>query len=411
AYKGVLREALEEGYVNSSSSLEVLQQMRQELGISDQEHLIALTELGVEDPDLLNPNQQRNRENQIRLQSFRNRIRGMLTSKRRRSAKGLGRELLKVVKKEKSIQEVLHKDGQVMRSLSREYGITWEEEEQILAGLNQEANLLRRGNMLLSQLQDLAERYQSLKIQNSKFKIQKHLGASLSLLQATIEQKQRVMAKGVLDILETLEQETEATRMALALGSLAPQILSDFFQDRTARWEQSLNPMMISRLQQQIQGRVESLPEMADDVIVGHLEALLSEPDSLTKAVSLYLLSQFHPQRGQEQAQQLLNSHLAINPLVKETAQKILQPETQADMSTLEKLLYLASSDLFNGLKAEHLINLAYQAQVKIYSESEVIVERGHLCQELLLLIQGKVQRRVNHNDKETLIETIAPVQ
>ena len=41
-YKGVVREALEEGYVNYSSSLEILQQMRQELGITDDEHRIVL---------------------------------------------------------------------------------------------------------------------------------------------------------------------------------------------------------------------------------------------------------------------------------------------------------------------------------------------------------------------------------
>ena len=59
AYKGVLREALEEGYANSSNSLEVLIQMRQQLDISEKEHLTVLTELGVEDPDLLNPSKQR----------------------------------------------------------------------------------------------------------------------------------------------------------------------------------------------------------------------------------------------------------------------------------------------------------------------------------------------------------------
>ena len=82
AYKGILRDSLEEGYVDSASSLEILQQMRGELGISEQEHLTILTELGVEDPDLLDPNQQRSRENQLRLQSFRQRIRGMVDSNR-----------------------------------------------------------------------------------------------------------------------------------------------------------------------------------------------------------------------------------------------------------------------------------------------------------------------------------------
>lgn len=48
-----MREALEEGYVNYSSSLEILQQMRQELGITDDEHRIVMEELGIEDPELL----------------------------------------------------------------------------------------------------------------------------------------------------------------------------------------------------------------------------------------------------------------------------------------------------------------------------------------------------------------------
>jgi hypothetical protein len=112
AYKQVLREALEEGYANSSNSLEVLIQMRQQLDISEKEHLTVLTELGVEDPDLLNPSKQRTRENQVRLHCYRNQIASMVGSKRRRTASGLGRELLKVVQKEKSIQDVLPKAPQ-----------------------------------------------------------------------------------------------------------------------------------------------------------------------------------------------------------------------------------------------------------------------------------------------------------
>jgi len=69
-HKGVVQEALEEGYVNYSSSLEVLQQMRQELGIPDDEHREVLEELGVEDPELLDPNRQRSLENQVRLSGY-----------------------------------------------------------------------------------------------------------------------------------------------------------------------------------------------------------------------------------------------------------------------------------------------------------------------------------------------------
>jgi hypothetical protein len=124
AYKGVLRAALEEGYVNSFNSLELLQQMRQHLDIGEEKHLTVLTELGVEDPDLLNPSKQRTRENQARLQSYSDQLASLVGSKRQRAAKGLGREQLKVVQKEKSIQDVLPKAPQAVRSLRREFAIT-----------------------------------------------------------------------------------------------------------------------------------------------------------------------------------------------------------------------------------------------------------------------------------------------
>lgn len=159
AYKQVLREALEEGHANFSNSLEVLIQMRQGLNISDKEHLTVLRELGVESPDLLNPNKQRTRENQVRMHCYHDQIASMVGSKRRRAASGLGRELLKVVEKEKSIQDVFPKAPQGMRFLRREYAITLEEEEQILANLEWEAELLHRADILLNQLQELSERY------------------------------------------------------------------------------------------------------------------------------------------------------------------------------------------------------------------------------------------------------------
>nr|MDJ0707397.1 4Fe-4S binding protein [Leptolyngbyaceae cyanobacterium MO_188.B28] len=51
-YRGVLLEALEGGYISSSSSLEVLLKMRLELDISDQDHERILAEVGIENPEL-----------------------------------------------------------------------------------------------------------------------------------------------------------------------------------------------------------------------------------------------------------------------------------------------------------------------------------------------------------------------
>ena len=137
AYKGVLKESLEEGHINSSGSLEILKQMRRELNMSDRDHEQILTELGIAHPSLFDPNKQRTREELARLQGFRNRIRGLVKPKRRRTAKGLGRELLQVVKQEKSMNDVFKREKQAIDSLSLEYDVTPEEKAEILAQFEQ----------------------------------------------------------------------------------------------------------------------------------------------------------------------------------------------------------------------------------------------------------------------------------
>ncbi len=51
-YKGVLQEAIQAGHVNYLSSLEVLQQMRQKLGITNEQHYQVLVELGGNNENL-----------------------------------------------------------------------------------------------------------------------------------------------------------------------------------------------------------------------------------------------------------------------------------------------------------------------------------------------------------------------
>jgi hypothetical protein len=52
-YKGMLQEALEEGRIESSQSLEALKQIRHKLGLSDDEHYTVLAEISRENPRLL----------------------------------------------------------------------------------------------------------------------------------------------------------------------------------------------------------------------------------------------------------------------------------------------------------------------------------------------------------------------
>ena len=115
AYKGVVKEALEEGYVDTASSLEVLRQMRNKLDISDEEHRQVLEELGVEDPELFNPHYQHTKENMVRLTGYRKALERILS-----------------LQQSTSIQELFDDDSKTLKKLRKEYSITPQEEEEII---------------------------------------------------------------------------------------------------------------------------------------------------------------------------------------------------------------------------------------------------------------------------------------
>ncbi|MFB2895415.1 FAD-binding oxidoreductase [Aerosakkonemataceae cyanobacterium BLCC-F50] len=119
-YKGVLEEALEAGNTNASSSLEILQDLRQKLSISESEHYTILTELGIENPDLLDPNQKRNREHQLRISNY---------------CHALNLLLLELVESGISLEQAFQKKSKQIRALKQKYRITSEEAENILAAL------------------------------------------------------------------------------------------------------------------------------------------------------------------------------------------------------------------------------------------------------------------------------------
>ncbi|WP_333467537.1 FAD-binding oxidoreductase [Microcoleus sp. herbarium12] len=121
-YKGVLQEALEAGNTNAASSLEILQDLRQKLDIDESEHYTILTELGVENPNLLNPDRprNRNRENQLRISNY---------------CHDLNLLLLELVESGMSVEQAFQKKSKQIRALKRKYRIAPEEADNILAAL------------------------------------------------------------------------------------------------------------------------------------------------------------------------------------------------------------------------------------------------------------------------------------
>jgi hypothetical protein len=398
AYKGVVREALEEGYVNYSSSLEILQKMRQELGITDDEHRLVLDELGIEDPELLSPNRQRSLENQIRLTGYRKSLerlillQGKQTDDRRVSGENRTEsELLSV------------QNSQAVRSLRREYSITAQEEESIFSGFSANTGNLKKAEFLLTRLPELIECYRAL---NQPLLQQHH--AVLTLLRENIKHKKELIVRSILETLALLQNDAAAPKLAQALQHGSSAILAEILAQED--WGDRLPPEILHGLTQP--GSPPSFCSLEPQEVLSHLEALLQDQNPPVQAAALYIIAQLDAERGQTIARQ--QSQASTHPLVWGVAERLLAlPPTSpslADFPDLEKLVYLLNSDFFHRMQSETLMALADQAEVRTYASGDVITEAGDTCRELLLLIEGDAKIHYRLAD-ESRVESLHPGQ
>jgi hypothetical protein len=335
AYKGVVRDALAEGYVNIASSLEVLRRMRQELGISDDEHRLLLEELGVEDPTLLDPDQRRSLENQVRLSGYRRSLERLLR-----------------------LQRQLGDGGADLGALGLRYSISPAEEADIRETLDPVRREAHRAELLLERLEPLQHSLRCLSAPELR---------GQPLLVSLLEERLR----------HREERSLEAIRSCLAL-------LPPLERDPLLQRLRSVAPESL-----QAQGEAAT--------VLRQLEVLVQDPEPSVATAALVLLSGLDPQRAQACGAPLLAA--SSPAWVRRTVEPLLShnpPPSLAELPDLEKRVVLASSDFFRRTWADTLDQLADHAEIRRYEAGAAITEAGDTCRELLLLVEGsaRVERR-----------------
>jgi hypothetical protein len=378
AYKGVVREALEEGFVNAASSLEVLKQMRLSLGISDSEHRNLLEELGVEDPGLLDPDSRRSLEDQIRLSGYRKSLERLMLVQRLGEGPGTGQS---------------GADGEALQALRREYGISSREEEKVLDDLSPTAAAIHKVELLLGRLPALTDGYRAL--HQSALR---HQTAVLALLDDRLQLRKELTLRAILDGLATLQEDPAVPDLVQRLQAIAPLELPELL--RREGWERRL-PAAVAQTLAHPGGEAPSCSlEVPVDDTLSFLATLAADPSPTLASAALFLTACLDGGRARALAAEL--GVPGAPPLLRQTARAVeaLQgPPELRGFPELEKRVFLATSDFFRRSDADTLDALASQADVRSFAKGELITETGDTCRELLLLIEGRA--RVQHRDGE----------
>uniref|UniRef100_UPI0025D2428E 4Fe-4S binding protein n=1 Tax=Chamaesiphon sp. GL140_3_metabinner_50 TaxID=2970812 RepID=UPI0025D2428E len=331
AYKGVVREALEEGYANYSSSLEVLQQLRQELGITDDEHRQVLEELGIEDPELLNPDRKRSLENQIRLTGYRKSLERLM--------------LLQQQQDLTNPDPTLNRNSVEIDALRRQYSINPQDEDWILSGISPESGSLRRAEFLLTQLPDLINCYRGL---NQPI-LAAHQ-AVLLLLKSSIHHKKELIVRNILEVIISLDGDKSAIDLAQQLGDLAPVVLLELLESED--WQARLHSDIIEKLKP-FPGLINTCAiDYSSEETLNSLSPLLDDRNPLIQTACLYITAQLNFDRSQTIARNYTDSH--SSSLVNEAVKIILSASKQCPQlktfALLEKVVHLFNSDFFNRI-------------------------------------------------------------
>jgi hypothetical protein len=387
-YKNVLKESLEEGYVNTVSSLELLAQMRSQLNITDDEHRIILTELGVEDPSLLDVSKLHSLENSVRLTGYRKALERMLS-----------------LQQKTSIEDLLQNNYQDIRKLRQEYCITYQEEEEILQGLQPESGIIAKSEHILAQLKYLTERYHSLN--QPRFLPQ---GEVLNLLRKAVIEKKRLLVRGLLEIIEKSEDSSIHEQIARNLANLSPTILSEVLDNPTPNWSQRL-PQNVLEILRQPNNHISCALNIDENTIIDHLQSLVLESNPIIQAISLYLLAQIDLTLAQIEANNLLTEKHHF--LVKETAKTLVDFHhlNLSQSEILQKIILLGNTFFFDGISSNTLIKLGQLSYFKNYQENEIISDEGDTCRELLLLTEGRVEIIKPSLDDSPIISSLLPGQ
>ncbi len=355
-YREVLREALETGTVNYTSSLAVLQGLRQQLDISDTEHQSLIQELGIGDPSLLDPDHAASREQRLRIQGYR---------------QSLEMILLEAVETGTPLTQALETKRRIIEKFRKEYNITAEEDAEVLGELlHQDSVFHRSGAALLEQWRSLFQQRHILN-QAPSLPTQAFLGRYL-------EQQQQVVMQQFLGILEILGDTTEAFNLvrqvdeALCLDSL---FRAEISRPANPAWSQRLSPKIYAHLSKlnaptELPGSqppptpVLEQPGGVTQGLVEVLTLLMGSGDVLVQAASLWTLAEIQAPQAPALAESVLQHSPALvnDALLQETAKQILGHEHSSTA--------IPGVEVSVTTEQGHYSQRLYQSQIRIGREA-----------------------------------------
>ncbi len=403
-YRNVLLEAIGRGEVTRANSLDTMKEIRQQMGISEEEHEIIATPLLKHLPDTASgvPAD----AGRVRLLNYTRALESVV--ERCLESGNPAREELASRENDREI-----------RALRGIFDVTDAEHEEILRVLLGESSLaLDEAEALLEEMIETAAHVRALNTGGLVARV-----PGVELLIHHLERRQRSVAVKVLRVLASAPENREGLRLARCFNVARSGELLDLLEveapDAGGTFRQRLAAGFLGVLEEDVEDSLAILAEDGSGRIAARLRASSSpsdpreflaetaqRADGITAGIALYALARLDEERGRPMAE-LARQTERRSWLIEEVASAILDQAPAAAESaatpswsdssdglieradTVSKMRHLFKSTLFQQLGLDPLAAIARDAEVRSYGRGGVVCRLGEKSDRVFVVCQG----------------------
>lgn len=371
AYRHILVDALETGQTHSSNSLQLLRDVREQLGLSDADHAAIVEAVGIQDPGLLDTDSARSMELRLRRENYRRFMLDLVQQ-------GLANDVRPAAY---LATPAAAKEIDLVRSF---FGVSEEEHARILAEVtHDDARFVDGARKLLDAFRQIeAFRFSLASDSRPEARLARH--ALLLRQQHLIHEI--VTAVASIDALEVARSYAqslyalagdETDTVLLEATALLPAEIRDAFRRPTS------DALVCSYADV-----IEAL-RPPDEV----LRALAADRDPLVSALAVSGLAAADPARTRELVDELWPRGRASSRFLEDSRETVRLGQRPASIAIMAELL---SVEAFAALDLQSLANLAEDSALKIYEAGDQICRAGEESDSIFLLMSGETETWVD---------------
>ncbi|MEZ4324652.1 MAG: cyclic nucleotide-binding domain-containing protein [Polyangiales bacterium] len=386
AYRATLRECLVAGHADSAAGLSVLENLREQMEVSEDEHAEILAELGIEDAQLLGAEEARSVENRLRLDGFREALERVLVTAAER-----GVPVKKALTDDRVLAEI--------RDLQRRYAVTAEEQDAAVDELTGRAGkLVERVERGLSELLWLDINTTGLAEATSL------PGGVRGALLAVMGRRRARVVERSLHLLSGLGDDPAHQKLAERLRTLAAVEVQVLVHERQRSLQ--LSPEINRALMAVVDAALEHGEPVPRPDVADVCARALREWGHVERSIALFALACVDGQRGRAAAR---DAEHTTDPLLAEVAAAVLRgPESAREPEAppaLARLFALLSAKAAHALDFPSLANLARISVAREYAANELMWDAGSKSDHFLAVVRGRADALLAQGERVGSIE------